>query len=95
MSGELRLSINALGAVGVTFSGFQAVNSFSSGDTASGALSSLDAVMGVAAFIPGPDVAAAAYGVTRIVGDVALGSTQGSGPTVLDRMATLQAAGCL
>lgn len=89
----LSRTINGVGAVGIGVSVIQANQALAAGDTPTAALSGLDAVAGVAAFIPGPDIAAAAYGLTRIVGDIALGHTKPR--SVMADLETLSKAGCL
>lgn len=91
----LSTEINVLGGVGVGYSAYQAYDAYSSGNTPSGALSTADALAGVAAFFPGPDVGALAYGLTRIALDIGAGTLTPTQPSILERAAALQVAGCL
>jgi hypothetical protein len=93
--GEISTQLNVLSGLGVGVSAYQAYDAYSGGDTPSGALSTVDGLMGVSAFIPGPDAMALAYGITRILGDVALATSSTSQTSVLEKMGPLQAAGCL
>jgi hypothetical protein len=93
--GEIGTHVNVLGGLAVGVSAYQAIDAYSSGNTPTAALSGVDAAMGVAAFFPGPDLMALSYGITRILGDIGLAATSTPKTSVLERMGTLQAAGCL
>lgn len=90
---EIKVGGNIMGGAGVLISGYQAYSAYQSGDPAGAVVSSADAGVGIAAFIPGFDIPAVGYFIARLFGDVTNAATTPA--PLLERLMTYQDAGCL